>query len=653
MKSKRKSEKYLINWVGFKMERKTNKNNCSFAVIFTFSILIISMLAIPVYAADWPMWRNDQGSTGASAETINLPLTEKWHSSAPSVEENGAVVSNGIIYMSTDDGKLYAFVVATGTVVPGFPVATGFNYGSPAIDVSNQKVYALASSKLFAFNLDGTNAWTQTVGTIGTNYNEGPVIDEGYVYIKAGNQLRKYSSTGVLQWNSTTSGTNTQPSIMGNYVYSNSEYGQIRKYDKATGAEIIGGGFPISTSSGASVPAVVNGKIFFKGTQTYAYDANTGALLWQQPSGGDSTWSGSPAVYNGVVYVYGWDGVMYAFDENTGTPMAGFPSTILNPSGDHNWNSPAVAGDKVFIGAGTSQKLKVLGAAGTANAGVVLEEHLAFSTDPQGFDLCSPIISDGVVFAMLDGGGLYAYFDSGTIWIGGAIVIENDEDCTESQDVTLDLDRGSNNLVTEMRISEDPFFAGAVWEPYATNKMWTLSSGYETKTVYVQYRDSNGELSNVFNDQIEYSENCGATPSVESADTDGKKKDTFVQGQSIYVIGSNYDPSTTYDLYVVEDTTWSDHLTIPERVSLTAKWVTSDSSGNLPVTKIWDDSVLGTYDVIIDVNSNGIYDVGIDAIDDMDVNNAGFSTEVPEFPTVALPMAAILCLAFVFQRRKD
>ena len=146
----------------------------------------------------------------------------------------------------------------------------------------------------------------------------------------------------------------------------------------------------------------------------------------------------------------------------------------------------------------------------------------------------------------------------------------------------------------------------------------------------------------------------GATPSVESADTDGNKKDTFVQGQSIYVIGTNYNPSTTYGLYVVEDTVWNDGLTIPERVSLTSTWVTSDSAGNLPVTKIWDASVLGTYDVIIDVNSNGIYDVGIDAIDDMDVNNAGFETnEIPEYPTVALPMVAILGLAFVFQRRKD
>lgn len=491
------------------MVREKNINKLSIAAIFIFSILVGSMLAMPAFAADWPMWRNTQGSTGASTETINLPLTEQWHSSAPSVEENGAVVSNGIVYMSSDESKLYAFVVATGASVPNFPVTTGFTYGSPAVDASNQKIYVLAVNQLLAFNLDGTNAWTKAVGALGDNYNEGPVIDDGYVYIKAGNQLQKYNSSGVLSWSSATSGANTQPSIMGDYIYSNSESGQIRKYNKTTGTEMIGGGFPITTSAGQSVPAVVNGKIFFKGDQTYAYNADTGALLWIQPSGGDSTYSDSPAVSNGVVYIYGWDGKIYAFDENTGATIAGFPSVDLNPAGRSNWGSPAVAGDKVFIGAGTSQKLKVLGAAGTANAGVVLEEHLAFSADPQGFDLCSPIISDGVVFAMLDGGGLYAYFSGGTVWTGGAIKINNDAGCTESQDVTLNLDKGSNNLVNQMIISEDPFFVGASWEPYSTTKAWTLSTGYGIKTVYVQFKDSNGQLSNVFNDQIEYSANCG------------------------------------------------------------------------------------------------------------------------------------------------
>ncbi len=497
------------------MKNKRNYKHGSIPTILLVSIVVAGMLvmSMPAIAADWPMYRNDASNTGNSSETINLPLTEQWHSSAPLVEENGAVVSNGIVYMSATTGQLYAFNVSTGSVISGFPVTTGTTYGSPAVDSVNQKVYALTfDGKLYAFNLDGTSAWTATVGSVGSNYNEGPIIDQGYVYIKAGGSLKKYTSGGVLQWSSATSGTSTQPSIMGDYVYVNSESGQIRKYNKATGTEVIGGGFPISTASDQAALTTVNGKIFYKANVLYAYSASDGSLVWSQPSGGDSTYYDSPAVSNGVVYVYGFDGKMYAFDENTGATMAGFPSVALNPVGGgsgRNWGTPAVAGNKIFIGAGTTQKLKVLGAAGDANAGMVLAEYPTFSADTQGFDLCSPIISDGVVFAMLDGGGLYAFFSSGIVWTGGAIIINDGAECTNSQVVTLQLDKGSNNLVNQMRISEDPLFSGAVWEPYSTTKTWTLSPGFGTKTVYVQFRDSNGQLSNVFNDKIEYSGTCG------------------------------------------------------------------------------------------------------------------------------------------------
>ncbi len=485
-------------------------------------VIALAVLSVSVAAADWPNFRNGASNSGDASETINLPLTEKWHSSAPDVEENGAVVANGIVYMNTEDGKLYAFTVATGDMVPGFPVTIGGSFSTPAVDSANQKVYALTGNGLQAFNLDGSPAWTKAVGGTGTNYNEGPIVDAGFLYAKAGGFLYKYDSSGNLQWSSPTTGMSTQPAIMDNYVYVNSESGQIRKYDKATGAEVTTGGFPISTAATQASLAAVDGKLFIKSNLVYAYDADDGSTLWSAAAGGDATYGDSPAVSNGVVYVYGYtDSMIYAFDANTGAAMAGFPSVALNTPG-RNWNSPAVAGDKIFIGAGTSQKLKVLGAAGSAQAGQVLEEHLAFSTDTQGFDLCSPVISDGVVFAMLDGGGLYAYFDSDTEWTGGAIKINDGSECTDSPDVTLSLDKGNNPLVNEMRISEDPFFAGAVWEPFAATKTWTLSPGFGTKTVYVQFRDSNGLLSNVFNDQIDYSESCSVvTQCSDGIDNDG------------------------------------------------------------------------------------------------------------------------------------
>ena len=319
-----------------------------------------------------------------------------------------------------------------------------------------------------------------------------------------------------------TSGGDTQAAVSGSFVYVNSQAGQIRKYDKATGAEVTTGGFPISTAGSQAGLAVAGGRIFHKADQLYAYDATTGATAWSAGAGGDGTFYDSPAVAGGVVYVYGYDSKLYAFDEATGATMSGFPTADL-ATPNRNWSSPTVAGDKVYVGAGETQRLKVLGAAGTANAGVVLAEYPTFSADPQGFDLVSPVVSGGFVFAMLDGGGLYAFSAADTAG-PGSISINSGAACTESQNVTLTIDPGSN---TEMMISEDPLFAGASFEPVATSKAFTLSAGFGTKTVYIQFRDASGNLSNVFNDTIEYAASCATPTPTEGPPGDSSCSDTI------------------------------------------------------------------------------------------------------------------------------
>jgi len=468
------------------------------------------------FGADWPTFRNTSSNAAASSETINLPLTLAWHTALPVVEENGAVVAGGVAYMSSIDGHLYAFTIATGVAVPGFPVVTAGSFGTPAVDLANGKVYQLAGSSLFAFNLNGSPAWTAPVGSAGTSYNQGPIIDGGFVYVKAGGNLLKYNSAGVQQFSVPCPGGNSQPAISGSFVYSNSEASQIQKFDKATGTQAIGGGFPISTpvSSGSSL-TVADGLIFYKADLLYVYKISDGTLAWSKPDGGLASppVNDSPAVSGGAVYTFGFnDSFLYAFDENTGATLPGFPSVALCPVG-RNWASPSVAGDKVFIGAGTSQNLVVLGAAGTSSAGQVLASYPTFSADAQGFDTCSVVISGGFVFAMLDGGGLYAFAASGTT-VQGGITINGGAACTTSANVVLSINNFGDSSITQMIISESPFFTGAVYEPYAPTKSWTLSAGFGLKTVYLKLKTSGGAESNVFSATIDYEATCqgGPTP---------------------------------------------------------------------------------------------------------------------------------------------
>jgi len=84
---------------------------------------------------------------------------------------------------------------------------------------------------------------------------------------------------------------------------------------------------------------------------------------------------------------------------------------------------------------------------------------------------------------------------------------------------------------------------------------------------------------------------------------------------------------------------------IPDRVPGTVDTVCAyvDLAGDFPPTLVWDCAVPGKYDIVLDVNGNGIYDEGVDALDDMDVNSAGFFV-VPEYPLGTI-LGVAMCFA--------
>ncbi|MFZ6028687.1 MAG: VWA domain-containing protein [Chloroflexota bacterium] len=68
--------------------------------------------------------------------------------------------------------------------------------------------------------------------------------------------------------------------------------------------------------------------------------------------------------------------------------------------------------------------------------------------------------------------------------------------------------------VTEMLISNDPAFAGASWEAYATGKPWTLAQASGLATVYVKYRDAAGNESDTYVATIWVGNRPGASATV-------------------------------------------------------------------------------------------------------------------------------------------
>jgi hypothetical protein len=84
----------------------------------------------------------------------------------------------------------------------------------------------------------------------------------------------------------------------------------------------------------------------------------------------------------------------------------------------------------------------------------------------------------------------------------GSIVINSGDTYATSTLVNLTLSASdAESGVSEMRFSNNGY-SWSAWEPYATDKAWTLTSSDGTKTVYVRYQDNAGNTSSSYNDTI-------------------------------------------------------------------------------------------------------------------------------------------------------
>jgi glucose dehydrogenase len=244
-------------------------------------------------AGDWPQFRFIPSHTGFNAAETTLSLanvgklTRFWSRpiSGGEVSSSPAVVQ-GMVYVGSGDGKVYALYGASGAVKWTRALGSGTD-ASPAVAFGVVYISFDSGNESFVAALvaaTGAVKWTRPVGLAATS---SPAVDNGLVYVGA--------SAG--------DGVNLQgPGVYG--------------LDAATGAvkwttQLAGVVY--------SSPAVANGLVYIGSDHNvYALDAANGAIVWTgriAPAGiGDYAFpASSPAVSNGVVYIGSNDGRVYAF----------------------------------------------------------------------------------------------------------------------------------------------------------------------------------------------------------------------------------------------------------------------------------------------------------------------------------------------------
>ncbi len=343
------------------------------------------------------------------APTNVSKLVQDWIATTGNGIYSSPAVANGIVYVGSDDGYLYAFKVSNGKRLWRAPTR-GEVRSSPAI--ANGVVYVGSfDGNLYAFDAaTGKPIWTTSTRNI---IRSSPAIANGTVYVGSqdGN-LYAFKASGCSKspckplWTASTGRTiyYSSPAIVNGIVYIGLEDYHLYAFQASNGRPIwrAATGGPIDSS-----PAVANEMVYITSEEgmLYAFDASHGKLMWETSTGersscqpaGDFNRS-SPAVAYGTVYVGSGGGNLYAINALTGKVLW----TAL--TGKCVRSSPAVANGVVYVGS-DDHNLYAFKASGCNNP-----PCLALKVLPtRGLIFSSPAVVNGVVYVGSEDGNLYAF----------------------------------------------------------------------------------------------------------------------------------------------------------------------------------------------------------------------------------------------------
>jgi eukaryotic-like serine/threonine-protein kinase len=270
---------------------------------------------------------------------------------------------NGLVYIGSDDGKMYCLYGESGTVKWVFGTG-GLIRCKPAVtgalvyfESEDGYVYALnKNSGRMIWKTDIGNTLNKRVlpnlaGTTGNSWDymqSSPCIDNGVVYVGSGDSSLHAvnSQTGVVLWKVQTGNViRSSPCVLGGSVYVGSWDGYIYAFNKTDGSIVwkYNAGRRVQES-----PRINDGILFCgsRGGNFYALDAVRGMLIWKYYYGPKAPFvESSAAIENGKVYVGSSDlFTVFAFDAATGNII------WCGPVPGDTWSSPFLKGGTLYIG---------------------------------------------------------------------------------------------------------------------------------------------------------------------------------------------------------------------------------------------------------------------------------------------------------------
>lgn len=293
-------------------------------------------------SADWRAMGFDAGRTSAVEETLALPLVEIAKFKFSSAVSQNVVISRGLMFVPTLDGRLYMVDLEKHEIVRKKKLPQG-NAGTLAA-TPNSIMIALRFGKNTLYHYDivtNKQLWGIDAGDIASE----PLISDSVVFITALYQHvdAYHLKDGQRRWQFKTTGQlHASPVLSEGILVVAASDGKIYGLRAETGKKIWETDLqqPI-----LATPAVHRQRVFV-GTarnQLAALNLLNGAVIWRTASEGRVFHS--PAVNDSLVVFGCADGRLRAFVPESGRLK--WESRALSVIG----TAPLLAGDKVFFGA--------------------------------------------------------------------------------------------------------------------------------------------------------------------------------------------------------------------------------------------------------------------------------------------------------------
>jgi outer membrane protein assembly factor BamB len=264
-----------------------------------------------------------------------------WNYSTGGLILSSPNIVNGMVYIGSQDGNVYALNASKGAKIWNYTsagqsnkaaVESGFGSGafesSPAV-VNGMVYIGSDDGNVYALNaLTGAKIWNYTTSiqplfTWGNQVTSSPAVSDGIVYVGSvgGNVYALNATTGAKIWNYYTNpsrlygggyfyGVQASPAVADGVVYVGTVDGNMYALNASTGRQI----WEVNAFLVLSSAAISDGVVYVAGhSWIYALSTTTGSQIWNFTT--QNVINSSPAIVDGVVYISSEDGNFYAIGE--------------------------------------------------------------------------------------------------------------------------------------------------------------------------------------------------------------------------------------------------------------------------------------------------------------------------------------------------